>query len=360
MATKKVFISYSHDNEDHKDWVRTFAEDLVQNGVEVLLDQWYLHIGDDLGFFMEQSLSQSDYILLVCTPNFAYKVNNRLGGISYEADLVVGNILTRPNYKAKFIPLLRKGVPSESVPMFLTSRLFVDFEDDSKYQQSLDVLLRRIFDAPMYVPPELGRAPVYATKYSNYNSISQTPSAKILVAGLGRVRDLTENITSISKQVGKKLAQNKFGLVTGGWPGVDEIVAREYSEELLRLNLPLEDYLTQIIVKKYLPVYTGGNLILIDEGDSEWADPVLNSDALVLINGIGGTYTTGKYGIKFNKPVFPVADSGGDARKMYMEILTSWGQYSYRNIQKIQFQRLGGPLNYSLDALITLLNMHFG
>jgi hypothetical protein len=108
-----------------------------------------------------------------------------------------------------------------------------------------------------------------------------------------------------------------------------------------------------------LPTYTGGNLILVDEGNSEWTEPVLASDALVLINGIGGTYETGCYGIKFNKPVFPIADSGGDARKMYMEILMGWGQYPYKDIQKNQFQRLGGPSNYSLDALIALLNMQF-
>src|SRR5690349_14777203 len=120
MVTKKVFISYSHDDEGHKDWTRKLAEDLVHNGVEVLLDQWHLHIADDLGLFMEQSISASDYILLICTPQFANKVNNRSSGVAYEADLVVGHILTRPGYKLKFIPVLRKGLPSESVPHFLS------------------------------------------------------------------------------------------------------------------------------------------------------------------------------------------------------------------------------------------------
>lgn len=179
------------------------------------------------------------------------------------------------------------------------------------------------------------------------------------MAGLGIVNQLNNDIVTISQELGRKLAKSNFGLVTGGWPGVDEIVARAYSDEILKSHLPLEDYLTQIIVKTRFPTYTGGNLVLVERGDSEWIEPILASDALVLINGIGGTYETAKHAIKYNKPVYPIADSGGDACKMYMEILSSWEQYPYSNIQKNQFQRLGGPCTYSMEAVINLLDMQF-
>lgn len=169
MAHKKVFISYSHDDDLHKEWVRKFAEDLVQNGVEVLLDQWHLHIADDLGFFMEQSISQSDYTLLICTPNFADKVNNRMGGVGLEGELIVGNILVSPRFKTKFIPVLRKGLPSESIPFYLRSRLFIEFKENSIYKKSLEMLLRRIFDAPLYIYPKLGPSPEFLN--SSYNNL---------------------------------------------------------------------------------------------------------------------------------------------------------------------------------------------
>src|SRR5258708_6519779 len=35
----KVFLSYSHDSETHKDWVLKLATRLIANGVDVLLDQ---------------------------------------------------------------------------------------------------------------------------------------------------------------------------------------------------------------------------------------------------------------------------------------------------------------------------------
>src|SRR5437870_590568 len=60
VTTPKVFASYSHDSEAHKDWVLTLATRLVANGVNVLLDQWDLTLGSDLPHFIESGLSSAD------------------------------------------------------------------------------------------------------------------------------------------------------------------------------------------------------------------------------------------------------------------------------------------------------------
>ncbi|QDK35541.1 MULTISPECIES: toll/interleukin-1 receptor domain-containing protein [Sphingomonadaceae] len=44
----RLFISYSHDDQAHKDWVLMLATRLVANGVDVLLDQWDMRLGSDL------------------------------------------------------------------------------------------------------------------------------------------------------------------------------------------------------------------------------------------------------------------------------------------------------------------------
>ena len=48
MIPPKVFISYSHDSADHKEWVLDFATTLRNRGVDAILDQWDLKPGDDL------------------------------------------------------------------------------------------------------------------------------------------------------------------------------------------------------------------------------------------------------------------------------------------------------------------------
>lgn len=36
----EVFISYSHDNDEHKEWVLQLATRLRSNGIDVILDRW--------------------------------------------------------------------------------------------------------------------------------------------------------------------------------------------------------------------------------------------------------------------------------------------------------------------------------
>ena len=62
-----IFISYSHDSPEHKKWTAKFASELVDNGVDVILDQWDLVFGDDIPKFMEKSVSEADRVLMICT-----------------------------------------------------------------------------------------------------------------------------------------------------------------------------------------------------------------------------------------------------------------------------------------------------
>jgi TIR domain len=51
------------------------AEELQKNGVYVHVDQWDVKFGMDLLQYMESRIRESDFTLLICTPNFAEKAN---------------------------------------------------------------------------------------------------------------------------------------------------------------------------------------------------------------------------------------------------------------------------------------------
>lgn len=57
----KVFISYSWDDDSHKEWVRNLATRLRKDGVDVTLDQWHIVPGDQIPSFMEQAVRESNY-----------------------------------------------------------------------------------------------------------------------------------------------------------------------------------------------------------------------------------------------------------------------------------------------------------
>ena len=46
QENRRVFVSYSHDSEEHKGWVNELAQFISKGGIEVIFDQWDLVFGD--------------------------------------------------------------------------------------------------------------------------------------------------------------------------------------------------------------------------------------------------------------------------------------------------------------------------
>lgn len=78
-----IFVSYSWETPEHKEWVFHLSERLRKEGINVILDRWDLPLGGDRTYFMENSVRISDFVLLVCTPTYAQKSNGRVGGVGY-------------------------------------------------------------------------------------------------------------------------------------------------------------------------------------------------------------------------------------------------------------------------------------
>jgi len=136
---KKVFISYSWE-EEHKNWVRSLTDRLLENGIDATLDQYNLSLGDRLPQFMEQSVSMADYVLIICTPLYKEKSDARKGGVGYEGHIITGELFRGGNER-KFIPVIRKGNVSESLPISLDGKLAVDLTDGMHYETHFNDLI---------------------------------------------------------------------------------------------------------------------------------------------------------------------------------------------------------------------------
>lgn len=136
----KVFISYSRENEEHNNWVKGFADKLLSNGIEAIVDQYDLAPGDRLTNFMERAISDSDIVIIVCTPMYKYKSDNRQGGVGYEGHIISEKLYSNSNER-KFIPILRRGEPAASIPSFLSGKLWLDFREDNAFDSSFSRLL---------------------------------------------------------------------------------------------------------------------------------------------------------------------------------------------------------------------------
>nr|WP_279153065.1 toll/interleukin-1 receptor domain-containing protein [Pseudomonas mosselii] len=157
MQIPKVFISYSHDSQEHKQWVLEFATRLRNSGIDAILDQWELQPGDDLPHFMERNLASADRVLMVCTDRYVEKANSGAGGVGYEKMIVTADLLKTIDSN-KVIPIIRQE-GSSNTPTFLRSKLFINFSNDDQAEFSHDELVRTLHGKPLFVKPDIGHSP---------------------------------------------------------------------------------------------------------------------------------------------------------------------------------------------------------
>lgn len=154
----RVFMSYSHDDQAHKDWVLTLATRLVANGVDVLLDQWDMRLGGDLPQFMEAGLTGTGRVIAVCSLAYVDKANAGRGGVGYEKMILTGQLM-RDVSSHRIIPVIRNNGEDEVLPTFLSTRMYTDFRDDRQFETRYAELLRDIHGQPVAPRPALGPNP---------------------------------------------------------------------------------------------------------------------------------------------------------------------------------------------------------
>jgi hypothetical protein len=164
MQPPRAFVSYSHDSLEHKKWVLDFATTLRQRGIDAILDQWELKPGGDLPHFMETELEKADFALMICTENYVRKANEGTGGVGYEKMIMTSSMLSRID-RSKVIPIIRQ-IGTRDVPIFLKSKVYVDFSKDEDAEYSFDELLRTLLNAPLFEKPELGSNPFQSLERS--------------------------------------------------------------------------------------------------------------------------------------------------------------------------------------------------
>ena len=130
MDKPTIFISYSWDGENHKYWVGKLADRLREHGIKVILDQNDLMLGDPLTQFMEQSIACSDYVLIICTPQYKMKADARKGGVGYEESIITSDVLMTQNHR-KYITVLAEGTWETAVPIWAGGKYGVDLLDRS-------------------------------------------------------------------------------------------------------------------------------------------------------------------------------------------------------------------------------------
>ena len=114
ITPPECFISYAWGVPEHERWVeKRLATDLQKAGIDVVLDRWHnAQIGASVARFVER-IEKSDRIVMVGTPLYRRKYENKDTSTGYvvaaEVDLINNRLLGTEPQKQSVLPLLLDG-----------------------------------------------------------------------------------------------------------------------------------------------------------------------------------------------------------------------------------------------------------
>jgi hypothetical protein len=164
-AAPRAFISYSWDDESHREWVCQLATRLRSDGVDVSIDKWETVPGDQLAAFMERSIRENQFVVIICTPRYKQRSDAREGGVGYEGDIMTSEAMNSQNNR-KFIPVLRKGAWSAAAPSWLLGKYRVNLSGEPYSERDYEDLVRTLLDKRESAPP-LGSPMATITRDAN-------------------------------------------------------------------------------------------------------------------------------------------------------------------------------------------------
>ncbi|UJS24159.1 SEFIR domain-containing protein [Thiothrix winogradskyi] len=151
----KVFISYSHDSQPHRDFVRGITDQLRTDGLDCLIDQ-YVNGFPPEGWqrWMENQIEAADFVLLVCTATYLrrYRGQETNGGkgVTFEGVVISQTLYDHYYRNTKFVPVLPEGGDFGHVPLPLKSYTAYTLP------QQYDSLYRYLTAQPEYIAPAVG------------------------------------------------------------------------------------------------------------------------------------------------------------------------------------------------------------
>ncbi|MCX9025511.1 MAG: tetratricopeptide repeat protein [Candidatus Methanoperedens sp.] len=141
----KVFISYSHDSEEHIERVLNLSKRLREDGIDCVVDQDVTSPQEGWAIWMSNQIEEADFVLVVCTQTYERRFRGKEEteeglGATWE-----GAIITQKLYEAKakntqIIPILFSNGNKSQIPIVLRSATYYKPDTDKDYKSLINRL----------------------------------------------------------------------------------------------------------------------------------------------------------------------------------------------------------------------------
>ncbi len=159
----KVFISYSHDSEEHKDRVLALSEHLRADGIDCIIDQYEISPPEGWARWCDRQIEEADFVLVVCTETYEKRfkgidLTEEGKGAKWEGMIITAELYESQGRNKKFIPLIftskdKKNLGKTHIPIILRGATSYNPNTEIGYES----LYRHITNQPFTVKPVLGK-----------------------------------------------------------------------------------------------------------------------------------------------------------------------------------------------------------
>ncbi len=151
----KVFISYSHDSETHRQRVLDLSDRLRSDGVDCHIDRYEESPPEGWPRWCDKQVRKADFVLVACTEiylrRFLGEEETGKGlGVTWEGYIITQELYNAQGRNSKFVPIMFASEDEGFIPTPL--------QGASHYQisESYDDLYRRLTGQPLISKPPLG------------------------------------------------------------------------------------------------------------------------------------------------------------------------------------------------------------
>ncbi len=188
-APPKVFISYSHDSQEHREQVLSLADRLRDDGIDVNIDQYENPPAKGWQRWMLDEVEAAEHILVVCTEvyNRRFRGQEETGkgkGVTWEGGVIIQELYDAQGKNSKFIPVTFTAEDSEFIPSPLRSATFYRLGTPDGYE----LLYCRLTNQPRTQKPVLGklRALPQRERKQVFQEEPQSPTSESFPESQGR------------------------------------------------------------------------------------------------------------------------------------------------------------------------------
>jgi SEFIR domain len=153
----KVFISYNHDSQVHKDQILALADRLREGGINADIDQYNPAPPEGWPRWMLDRVEEADFVLIACTERYdccfqGKKEPGKGKGSTWEGGVIIQKLYDDQGYNSKFVPIILTVEDSRFIPIPLRGVTHYELHNDDGY----NLLYRHLTSQPETLKPPLG------------------------------------------------------------------------------------------------------------------------------------------------------------------------------------------------------------